>query len=161
MVVDYLCNCPEATHAAGELLAALLGPGDVIGLVGDLGAGKTLFVQGLAAGMGLPADVRVTSPTFALVNEYRGGRLPIVHVDLYRLEEEAELEHIGLDELLESAGVAAVEWCQRFPVLPEDHLLINIEIKGESTRRLLAEGMGPCSMRIASAWAERLAQAQE
>ena len=161
MALDYLCNRPEATHAAGELLAALLEPGDVIGLVGDLGAGKTLFVQGLGAGMGLPADVRVTSPTFALVNEYRGGRLPIVHIDLYRLEAEAELEHIGLDELLEGPGVAAVEWCERFPVLPDDHLLITIEIEGESRRRLLAEGRGERAVRIAKAWAERLAQVGE
>lgn len=158
MVKDYHCDRPEATHRAGKLLAALLEPGDVVGLVGDLGAGKTLFVQGLAEGMKLPADVRVTSPTFALVNEYRGGRIPMVHVDLYRLESESELEHIGLDELLESGGVSAVEWCERFPVLPADHLHVTIDIESESTRRLHAVGTGPRGMAIAAAWAERLSQ---
>ncbi len=157
MLKNYLCKGPEATHSAGRLLADLLEPSDVIGLVGDLGAGKTLFVQGLAAGLGVPSDVRVTSPTFALVNEYRGGRLPVVHVDLYRLEAESELEHIGLDELLEGAGISAVEWCDRFPVLPDDHLLITIDIEGEGTRRLHAQGTGARGEAVASAWAERLA----
>lgn len=157
MVKDYLCLGPEATHSAGRLLADLLEPGDVIGLVGYLGAGKTLLVQGLAAGMKLPSEVRVTSPTFALVNEYRGGRLPMVHVDLYRLESESELEHIGLDELLEGAGVSAVEWCERFPVLPDDHLHITIEIESENSRRLHARGTGPRGVAIAAAWAKRLA----
>jgi tRNA threonylcarbamoyladenosine biosynthesis protein TsaE len=157
MVKDYLCLGPEATHRAGHLLADLLEPGDVVGLVGDLGAGKTLLVQGLAAGLALPSEVRVTSPTFALVNEYRGGRLPIVHVDLYRLENEGELEHIGLDELLEGAGVSAVEWCERFPVLPDDHLHVTIDIESETSRRLHARGTGPRGTAIAAAWAERLA----
>ena len=157
MVKDYPCLGPEATYRAGELLADLLEAGDVIGLVGDLGAGKTLLVQGLAKGLALPSEVRVTSPTFALVNEYRGGRLPIVHVDLYRLEAESELEHIGLDELLEGAGVSAVEWCERFPVLPEDHLHVTIDIESENSRRLHARGTGPRGETIASAWAQRLA----
>lgn len=156
MVKDYLCLGPEATHRAGEILADLLEAGDVIGLVGDLGAGKTVLVQGLAAGLLLPTAVRVTSPTFALVNEYRGGRLPIVHVDLYRLEAESELEHIGLDELLDGAGVSAVEWCERFPVLPEDHLHVTINIESETSRRVHARGTGPRGVTIAKAWAERL-----
>jgi tRNA threonylcarbamoyladenosine biosynthesis protein TsaE len=157
MVKDYLCLGPEATHMAGQLLADLLAPGDVIGLVGDLGAGKTLLVQGLALGLGVPADVRVTSPTFALVNEYGGGRLPVVHVDLYRLEAESELEHIGLDELLEGEGISAVEWCERFAVLPEDHLHVTIDIESENTRRMHAQGTGSRGVAIAAAWAERLA----
>jgi tRNA threonylcarbamoyladenosine biosynthesis protein TsaE len=156
MVKDYHCACPEATHRAGQLLAALLEPGDVIGLVGDLGAGKTLLVQGLAAGLDMPPEVRVTSPTFALVNEYRGGRLPVVHVDLYRLEAESELEHIGLDELLDGAGVSAVEWCERFPVLPDDHLHVTIDIESESERRLHAKGTGERGVALAAAWADRL-----
>ncbi len=156
MVKDYHCGSPEATHKAGQLLAALLEPGDVIGLVGDLGAGKTLLVQGLAVGLGMPPEIRVTSPTFALVNEYPGGRLAVVHVDLYRLEAEAELEHIGLDELLDGAGVSAVEWCERFPVLPDDHLHVTIEIESESTRRIHALGTGTRGVALAAAWAERL-----
>lgn len=156
MVKDYLCSGPDSTHRAGQLLAEVLESGDVIGLVGDLGAGKTLLVQGLAVGLELPPSVRVTSPTFALINEYEGGRLPMVHVDLYRLEAESELEHLGLDEMLEGAGVSAVEWCDRFSVLPDDHLLVTIDIESADSRRLHAEGTGPRSTAIATAWAERL-----
>ncbi len=138
------------------MLAGLLEPGDVIGLVGDLGAGKTLFVQGLAVGLDMPTEIRVTSPTFAIVNEYQGGRLPLVHVDLYRLEAEAELEHIGLDELLDGEGVSAVEWCERFAVLPDDHLLVSIEIVSAQVRNLTAKGKGPRSLALAETWLRQL-----
>jgi tRNA threonylcarbamoyladenosine biosynthesis protein TsaE len=107
---------PEEMFAAGEALARELDAGDVVGLVGELGAGKTVFIQGLARGLGVPPEVPVTSPTFTLVNEYRGGRLPLFHVDLYRLEREDQLEDVGLDELYRRGdGVVAVEWFDRFP----------------------------------------------
>lgn len=99
------------TRQVGRALAAVLGPGDVVLLDGDLGAGKTVFVQGLAAGLGLDPGV-VTSPTFALVHEYTGGRLPLQHLDLYRLEA-VDLDQIGLDPDLAAAGVVAVEWAER------------------------------------------------
>ena len=153
MIKDYLCRGPEETHLAGRHLASLLESRDVIGLVGDLGAGKTLLVQGIAVGLQVPESVRVTSPTFALINEYKGGRLPLVHVDLYRIESEAELEHIGLDEMLEGNGVSAVEWCERFAVMPDDHLLVTIEIDSPETRRIRARGTGPRSAALASSWA--------
>lgn len=156
MIDVYSCNGPDATFEAGRLLAGVLGPGDVIGLVGDLGAGKTLLTQGVAAGLGVPKSVRVTSPTFSLVNEYAGGRLPMVHVDLYRIEAEAELEHIGLDEMLDNAGVSSVEWCERFPVLPHDHLLVTIDILGEGQRAISARGTGTRSTEIAAQWATAL-----
>jgi tRNA threonylcarbamoyladenosine biosynthesis protein TsaE len=159
MFKDFQLEGPEATHRAGGLLAPLLVSGDVIGLMGDLGAGKTLLVQGLAVGLRVPASVRVTSPTFSLINEYRGGRLPMVHVDLYRIELEAELEHIGLEEMLEGGGVSAVEWCDRFEVLPEDHLLIEISIDGEHRRGLSARGTGPRSAAVAEAWEQALRRA--
>ena len=99
------------TRAVARTLAADLTPGTVILISGDLGAGKTAFVRGLAEGLGLdPADV--TSPTFTLVHEYRGGRLPLVHVDLYRLER-ADFDEIGLDSDLGAAGVVAIEWAER------------------------------------------------
>jgi tRNA threonylcarbamoyl adenosine modification protein YjeE len=82
--------------------------------------------------------------------------LPVVHVDLYRLEAESELEHIGLDELLDGAGVSAVEWCERFPVLPDDHLHVTIDIESESERRLHAKGTGERGVALAAAWADRL-----
>ncbi len=140
------------------MLAKLLVAGDVIGLIGDLGAGKTLLTQGVAAGLGVPESVRVTSPTFSLINEYAGGRLPMVHVDLYRIEVEAELEHIGLEEMLDNAGVSSVEWCERFPVLPDDHLLVRIAIEGENKRVLSARGTGPRSTEVATAWAQLLSR---
>lgn len=156
MFQDLELRGPEATFRAGRLLAPFLDAGDVVGLVGDLGAGKTLLVQGLAQGLAVPASVRITSPTFSLINEYRGGRLPMVHVDLYRIEEESELVHIGLDEMLESGGVSAVEWCDRFSVLPDDHLLVSFAIPSQDTRVLSARGTGPRSTAIALAWRDDL-----
>ena len=99
------------TRAIAAALTPSLMPGAVILLSGDLGAGKTAFVRGLAEGLGLDAD-EVTSPTFTLVHEYRGGRLPLIHVDLYRLDR-AELDEIGLDQDLAAHGVIAVEWAER------------------------------------------------
>lgn len=156
MFQDLELRGPEATFRAGLLLAPHLEAGDVVGLIGDLGAGKTLLVQGLAKGLFVPVSVRITSPTFSLINEYRGGRLPMVHVDLYRIEEESELQHIGLDEMLEHAGVSAVEWCDRFQVLPEDHLLVSFSIPSQDARGLSARGTGPRSTAIASAWQREL-----
>jgi tRNA threonylcarbamoyladenosine biosynthesis protein TsaE len=120
------------TRAIAARLAARLGPGSVVLLNGDLGAGKTAFVRGLAEGLGLSADV-VTSPTFTLVHEYRGGRLPLVHVDLYRLDS-AELDDIGLDPDLAERGVVAVEWAGRLRHRPEGGIDIRIEDRGADER---------------------------
>ncbi len=112
MTADTFTSNSEAeTRAFAAGFAATLAPGAVLLLSGDLGAGKTAFVRGLAEGLGLdPGDV--TSPTFILVHEYRGGRLPLVHVDLYRLDR-ADLDEIGLDQDLAAEGVIAVEWSER------------------------------------------------
>jgi tRNA threonylcarbamoyladenosine biosynthesis protein TsaE len=103
----------EQTGQIGRDLAATLSPGDVVLLHGDLGAGKTAFVKGLAAGLGIPPD-EVSSPTFTLIQEYRGGRLRLVHVDLYRLNDPREVEDLGLDEIA-AGGVLAVEWAEKLP----------------------------------------------
>jgi tRNA threonylcarbamoyladenosine biosynthesis protein TsaE len=110
-VTEHHSRSEAETRLVAEQLARSLTAGTTILLSGDLGAGKTAFVRGLAEGLGIdPADV--TSPTFTLVHEYRGGRLPLVHVDLYRLDR-ADLDEIGLDTDLAAAGITAIEWAER------------------------------------------------
>ena len=105
----------------------------MLGLVGDLGAGKTQFIQGLAAGLGHPGAV--TSPTFTLVHEYLGGRLPLCHFDLYRLDSEDELLRIGLDDYLGSRAVLALEWADKFrPLLPRKTVWIHIQHESGDSR---------------------------
>lgn len=122
----------DDTRAIAAALAATLQPGAVVMLSGDLGAGKTAFVRGLAEGLGLPPGV-VTSPTFTLVHEYRGGRLPLVHVDLYRLAT-ADLAEIGLDDDLAAVGIVAVEWPERLVRMPSGAVHVTIEDTGGETR---------------------------
>ncbi len=118
---------------AGRRFAEALGSGAVIGLDGDLGAGKTHFCKGLVAGLG-SGDL-VTSPTFALVHEYRGGRLPVFHFDWYRLETAAELDQIGWDEYLDENGVILVEWAGKFPgFLPPTSLRLRFSIEPHGSR---------------------------
>ncbi|MGQ0732996.1 MAG: tRNA (adenosine(37)-N6)-threonylcarbamoyltransferase complex ATPase subunit type 1 TsaE [Acidobacteriota bacterium] len=137
----YQSKSEEDTRALGRQLAADLIPGAMLLLSGDLGAGKTALVRGLAEGLGLDPSV-VTSPTFALVHEYRGGRLPVVHVDLYRLAH-ADLDDIGMDTDLASRGIVAVEWAERLTRTPEAALRIRIEDHGDDRRTVdIAEG-GP------------------
>jgi len=112
-------------------------PGAVILLSGDLGAGKTAFVRGLAEGLGLDPD-DVTSPTFTLVHEYRGGRLPLIHVDLYRLDR-AELDDIGLDQDLAAHGVIAVEWAERLTRGVVDATAVRIADQGGDERSITIE----------------------
>jgi tRNA threonylcarbamoyladenosine biosynthesis protein TsaE len=150
--VTFESRSPEETQALGERLGRLLQAGDVVSLVGELGAGKTCLVQGLARGLGVPADRRVASPTFTIVNEHF-GRLTLYHVDLYRLEEARELEEIGLVDYLEGGGVAVVEWFDRFPALrPPDRIDVNIEITGDESRRITAAATGPRSQQRLEAW---------
>jgi tRNA threonylcarbamoyladenosine biosynthesis protein TsaE len=123
----------EQTAAAGERLADNLRPGDVVLLFGDLGSGKTAFVRGLARGLGASAD-DVSSPTFTLVQEY-AGRIQLFHVDLYRLEP-AEVDDLGLDELVAGEGVVAIEWAERWNGRPDDAVEVGIEDLGEDIRRI-------------------------
>jgi len=127
----------DETAAVGRELATTLSPGDVVLLVGDLGAGKTAFVRGLAEGLGIATD-EVSSPTFTLVQEYRAGRLPLVHVDLYRLEDPREIEDLGLDEIA-AGGVLAIEWAEKDPRPPLNAMRVTIEHAGDSGRRITVE----------------------
>ncbi|MDT8900025.1 tRNA (adenosine(37)-N6)-threonylcarbamoyltransferase complex ATPase subunit type 1 TsaE [Anaeroselena agilis] len=127
---------PAATRAFGRTLGRLLGKGDVVCLTGDLGAGKTLLVQGIAAGLGVSDDV--TSPTFTILQVYETGRLPLYHFDLYRLDSPEELDNIGFAEYTGGDGAAVIEWADKFPAaMPEEHLLIELNRgDGESDRRI-------------------------
>lgn len=108
-------HSPGETFTHGRALAATLRAGDVLALDGELGAGKTHFVKGIAAGIGCSGDV--TSPTFTLIHEYTGGRLPLFHFDFYRLESEDETLRIGLDDYFDAGGVVVIEWAGKFPAL--------------------------------------------
>ena len=134
MGADLVAASPEETAAAGERLAARLGPGDVVALTGELGAGKTCFVQGLVRGLGVTAGA--TSPTFVLVNEYR-GRLPVHHVDVYRTRSVTELLDIGLAEMLDGDGVTLIEWADRCEaLLPARTVHVHIDGIGDEPRRI-------------------------
>lgn len=127
-------DSPEATEAAGERLAQTLGPRDVVGLTGDLGAGKTCFIQGLVRGLGFRGHA--TSPTFVLINEYR-GRLPIRHVDAFRTESLTQLLDLGLPELFDEPGVTVIEWADKVvPLLPPRTIHVHIAGVGDEPREI-------------------------
>lgn len=125
------------TEALGAELAATLGPGDVVLVRGDLGAGKTVFVRGVAAGLGLDPDL-VSSPTFTLVHEYGGGRLPLVHLDLYRLDR-ADLDDLGLDAERAARGVVVVEWPERLRHAVAGAVRVHIADDGGDRRTVVIE----------------------
>lgn len=126
MAKEYITNGAQETEALGEALARILKPGTVIAFTGDLGAGKTAFTRGLARGLNIPE--RVTSPTFTIVNEYEGGRLPLFHFDMYRLGSADELFDIGWEDYLDRGGVCAVEWSENIAeFIPDDAVTVTIE----------------------------------
>jgi len=129
---EHRSNSEQETATIGRELALSLSAGDVVLLHGDLGAGKTALVRGLAEGLGVSAD-DVTSPTFTLVQEYRGGRLPLFHVDLYRLNDPREIEDLGLDEIAED-GVLAIEWAEKMPAPPQSAITVRLEHRDGDAR---------------------------
>lgn len=140
---------PEATRALAAALGKWLAPGDVLALKGALGSGKTEFVHGLAQGLEVPKDAGVASPSFTLVHEYP-GRLPLAHLDLYRLENLTPEILPDLEEYLSGPWVAAVEWAERLgPLLPVNYLDIEIEISGETSREFTIRGHGPRGQELA------------
>jgi tRNA threonylcarbamoyladenosine biosynthesis protein TsaE len=138
VTADRLSRSAEQTAAVACVLAASLAPGDVVLLSGDLGAGKTAFVKGLALGLGIPGD-DVSSPTFSLLHEYTGGRLILHHADLYRLSPE-EVDDLGLDELAASGGILAIEWPERLSRPWPDAVQVTLIHAGETTRRITISG---------------------
>ena len=134
--MEYLSNSAQETEALGERLAAVLRPGDVVAYTGDLGAGKTAFTRGLARGLGVPD--RVTSPTFTIVNEYEGGRLPLFHFDLYRMESPEELFDIGWEDYLARGGVCAVEWSEHAEgAFEEEPIWVDIRWGADDGQRVI------------------------
>ena len=128
-------SSPEQTLLLGSELASLLRPGEVVALYGALGTGKTVFVRGIARGLGL-AEESVTSPTFSIIQEY-GGSPPLFHVDLYRLSGEREAAELGLEEYFDSTGVTVVEWAERAEgMLPALKVSVDFERLGPRRRRL-------------------------
>jgi tRNA threonylcarbamoyladenosine biosynthesis protein TsaE len=156
---DLTCRTasPEATRALAAAIATELRPGDAVALAGELGAGKTCFVQGAARGLGVA--VPVTSPTFVLVKTYEGGRLPIVHCDVYRLDRLHDVLDLG-DEVLAPDVVTFVEWGDAIaPLLPEDRLELELVLADGAT----SDGDPPRLVRVRTlgAWRDRLAALTE
>jgi tRNA threonylcarbamoyladenosine biosynthesis protein TsaE len=144
-MATFTSHSPAETEAFGEQLGRQASAGLVIGLCGDLGAGKTSLVRGLARGLAITS--RVHSPTFTLVNEYAGGRLKLFHLDLYRLETPDQLRSAGVDEFLASDGVTVIEWAERLDlggwtfVPGKNFIRVNLAVAGETERRITLEGL--------------------
>ena len=163
--IQVITRCLEETQLLGRKIGTSISAGTVICLTGDLGSGKTSFVQGLAVGLGVPDDYYITSPTYVLINEYP-GRYPLFHVDLYRIEEPIDFEDIGLYEILHGKGVVAVEWADKLSkdflseYLAEylaEYLTIHFEILNDESRKLTISSNVPevsaLMERIAKEWA--------
>ena len=133
-----ITHSPAETEAVGAALGKILSPGSIVAYRGDLGAGKTAFTRGLAKGLGCTESV--TSPTYTIVNEYLGGRLPLFHFDMYRLRSADDLWGIGWDDYLDRGGVCAVEWSENVADAMEDAITVTIEKTGEDSRRITIEG---------------------
>ena len=130
------------TIRIGKSIGSRLLPGDVVALTGELGAGKTQFIKGLAAGVGIGNPTYVSSPSFKLINEYP-GKITFYHIDLFRLRGEKEAEELGLDDYFQSRGITAIEWADKIPsLLPEEILRIHIRYTGENSRTLEISGEG-------------------
>jgi tRNA threonylcarbamoyladenosine biosynthesis protein TsaE len=148
--IDVVTSSAEDTRKVAAALAELLAPGDVVSLTGDLGAGKTTFVQGAARGLGVTEQV--SSPTFVLVREYRGD-VPVCHIDVYRLDRLQEVIDLGFEDLLDPGSVIFVEWGDAIePLLPDEHLRVELRTEEGDGRRLSFAGRGA---RWAGRW-ERL-----
>lgn len=133
---------PEQTMHLGRIGGELLRPGSVVALMGDLGTGKTVFVKGVAKGLGVSDEREITSPSFVLVNEY-SGRWPIYHVDLYRLHHAREVEDLGWEELISPPGVTLIEWAQKvLALLPPERMDVHFEWVNAQERKLTLVGRG-------------------
>lgn len=143
---------PSSTRALGARLGHFLVPGDVVGLVGDLGSGKTTFAQGIAQGLGVPKTARVRSPTFAVAHSYEGGPVTLHHLDFYRLESRAALLSLGYDDYLDADAVCVIEWLDAIPnAAPPIYLRVDIAVPSSDTRAFRFTGYGERPKTIADA----------
>jgi tRNA threonylcarbamoyladenosine biosynthesis protein TsaE len=141
--LDIVSHGIEQTRRLGAHLGKLLSPGDVVLLEGEFGTGKTTFTQGIARGLGLDSRY-VNSPTFTLINEYRGGRHPLAHVDLYRLHGLSDIATLGLDDYLEGRGITVIEWPEEAaPWLPDERLTVQFSHLSDTKRTLRFYASGP------------------
>ena len=137
-MATFISNSPDDTESFGRQFAGNVKRGDVLALTGELGSGKTQFVKGLVAGLG--AATPATSPTFTLIHEYSGGRLPIYHFDFFRVEDRQSAERLGLDDYFFGDGVSVIEWADRFAeLIPENARWISFETKSETQRAIAAK----------------------
>jgi tRNA threonylcarbamoyladenosine biosynthesis protein TsaE len=151
---SFLAANEADTERLGQMLADTLPAGTVVALVGTLGAGKTRLVRAIAAALGVPRD-GVTSPTFVLVNEYTGGRLPVYHIDAYRLRDEDEFQELGPEEYFDGAGLTFIEWADRVEsCLPTDFLRIEIEVVGDLQRRFTISASSTALMSLVGSFRE-------
>lgn len=137
-MATFISDSASETEALGWRFAEQVAPGSVLALVGELGSGKTQFTKGLVAGLGSAAAV--TSPTFTIIHEYGDGKLPVYHVDLFRLEDRKRLRRLGLDDYFFGDGVCVVEWADRFPdLMPEQARWIRFEMESPERRTIQIE----------------------
>ena len=137
-MATFISNSAEETESFGRQFAGTVNAGEVLALTGDLGSGKTQFVKGLTAGLG--AKTTATSPTFTLIHEYSGGRLPVYHFDFFRVEDRQAAERLGLDEYFFDDGVSVIEWADRLPeLIPDKARWISFETKSETQRAITSK----------------------
>ena len=136
--MQFITHSPEETELLGQRLGETLSGGEIVAYQGGLGAGKTAFTRGLARGLGI--SMRVTSPTYTIVNEYTGGRLPLFHFDMYRLGSAEELLDIGWEDYLARDGVCAVEWSENVQEAMQGAITVRMEKRSENTRCIRIEG---------------------
>jgi len=140
--IQIITESLEETQALGRKIGVLLEAGTVVALTGDLGSGKTVFVQGLARGLDVSNEYYITSPTYTLLNEYP-GRYTLFHVDLYRIENPVDLEDIGIGEIIDSNGVVAVEWADKLQKdFLSEHIALHFEILGDESRKIVITEYG-------------------
>ena len=141
MEKTFITNSPEETIHLGGKIGKLLKQGDVVALIGNLGAGKTVIANGLSRGIGVKESY-ITSPTYTIINQY-DGRIPVYHIDLYRLNDSKELYNLGWDEYIYGNGTCIIEWADKAgEMLPEEYLMVNIEVTGKDKRKITLQAKG-------------------